>query len=162
MRQRLKRGSKGGQFGHRTPMAEVEPYLVDLIKKLAGMRTPISTSQGLELANLLIEGKSIQKEVLKLKTKNDHAYKLHGSVKLVYSYWQNFLKRNSHLIRAQKTVNFDCKRADWCNYLNMEEMYQEIYRNLCSAGIACEHPEELWRDKNGEVGDRGASIWLQE
>ncbi len=33
----------------------------------------------------------------------------------------------------------------------MEEMCQEIYRNLRSAGIAYEHPEELWRNKNGEV-----------
>jgi hypothetical protein len=33
----------------------------------------------------------------------------------------------------------------------MEEMYQEIYKNLCSAGLACEHPEPLWRDENGEV-----------
>jgi hypothetical protein len=55
------------------------------------------------------------------------------------------------LIRAKKTVKFDSKRADWCNYLNMQEMYQEIYKNLCSAGIACEHPEAQWRDKNGEI-----------
>jgi hypothetical protein len=33
----------------------------------------------------------------------------------------------------------------------MQEMYQEIYKNLCSAGIACELPEARWRDKNGEV-----------
>jgi hypothetical protein len=33
----------------------------------------------------------------------------------------------------------------------MEEMYLEIYKNLHSAGIACEHPEALWRDKNGDV-----------
>jgi hypothetical protein len=33
----------------------------------------------------------------------------------------------------------------------MDEMYQELYQNLCSAGIACKHPEALWIDKNGEV-----------
>jgi hypothetical protein len=33
----------------------------------------------------------------------------------------------------------------------MKEMYQEIYKKLCSTGIACEHPEAQWRDKNGEV-----------
>ncbi len=33
----------------------------------------------------------------------------------------------------------------------MDEMYQEIYQNLCSAEITCKHPEALWRDKNGEV-----------
>ena len=67
-------------------MEEVEPYLVELIKKLAGMRTPITTLQGLELANSLIEGKSIQKEVLKWKARNCHTYKVHGAVKLGKSY----------------------------------------------------------------------------
>jgi len=33
----------------------------------------------------------------------------------------------------------------------MDEMYQEISQNLCSAGIACKHPEALWRGKNREV-----------
>jgi hypothetical protein len=33
----------------------------------------------------------------------------------------------------------------------MEEMYHEIYKNLCSTGIACKHPEGQWRDKNGDV-----------
>jgi hypothetical protein len=27
---------------------------------------------------------------------------------------------------------------------------KNFFRNLCSAGIVCEHSEELWRDKNGE------------
>jgi hypothetical protein len=40
-------------------MEDIEPYLVELIKKLADMRTPITTSQGLQLANLLIEGKLV-------------------------------------------------------------------------------------------------------
>jgi hypothetical protein len=34
---------------------------VELIKKLADMRNPITTSQGLQLASSLIEGKSVQK-----------------------------------------------------------------------------------------------------
>jgi hypothetical protein len=61
-----------------------------------------------------------------------------------------FLRRNNHLIR-QKGVKFENKRAQWYNYLNMDEMYQEIYQNLCSAGIACKHPEALWKNKNGDV-----------
>jgi hypothetical protein len=34
---------------------------VELIKKLAEMRTPVTTFQGLELANSLIKGKSAEK-----------------------------------------------------------------------------------------------------
>jgi hypothetical protein len=69
--------------------------------------------------------------------------------KLGKSYWKNFLKRKRHFIRAKKAVKFENKRSEWCNYLNMEKMYNKVYRILCSAGIACEHPEPVWRDKNG-------------
>jgi len=71
--------------------------------------------------------------------------------KLGLGYWKSFLKRNEDVIRTKKAVKFDNKRADWCTYQNMQEMYEEIYKNLCGAGLACKHPEPLWRDENGEV-----------
>ena len=61
VRQRVKRKSNNGHRGQKTPMHVVEPYLVELIKKLAGMRQPITASQGLQLANSLINKKAIQK-----------------------------------------------------------------------------------------------------
>jgi hypothetical protein len=61
VRQRLKRGKNNGHAGHKSPMEDVEPYLVELIKKLAEMRTPVTTAQGLELANSLIKGKTVEK-----------------------------------------------------------------------------------------------------
>jgi hypothetical protein len=56
-------------------MAHVEPYLVELTIKLAEMRQPITTSQGLQLANPFIKGKSIQKHITDWKTHNCHAFK---------------------------------------------------------------------------------------
>jgi hypothetical protein len=43
-------------------MLEVEPYLVELILKLAEMRQPITTSQSLQLVNSLINGTSKKKK----------------------------------------------------------------------------------------------------
>ena len=57
-------------------------------------------------------------------------------VSLGLGYWRSFMKRNAHLIRSKKGVKFDNKRAEWCNYLNIKEMYDEIYNNLCLAGHA--------------------------
>jgi len=37
VRQRVKRGAKYGHVGQKSPMEDVEPYLVELIKKLASM-----------------------------------------------------------------------------------------------------------------------------
>ena len=61
------------------------------------------------------------------------------------------MRRNEHLIRTKKAFKFDNKRAEWCTYDNIQEMYDEIYQNLYIAGLACKHPEPLWRDENGEV-----------
>jgi hypothetical protein len=31
---------------------------------------------------------------------------------------------------------------------------QEIYKDFCSAGVACEHPELLWLNENGEIAEK--------
>jgi hypothetical protein len=133
-------------------MLEVEPYLVNIIIKLADMRTPISASQRLQLANSLIKGTSIEKKVIEWKKKYCKAFKIgDGNSELGTDYWKRFMKRNNHLIRSKKALKFDAKRAEWCNYTNMLEMYNEIYKDFCSAGVACENPEPVWRNENGDI-----------
>ncbi len=101
MRERLKRGSTNGHVGQVTPMAEVEPYLVELILQLAKMRTPITSAQGLELANSLISGTEMEDKLVEWKSKNCHAYKHTASSdnengkKLSIGYWKSFLERNA-------------------------------------------------------------------
>jgi hypothetical protein len=87
VRQRLIRGRNYGHAGHKTPMEDVEPYLVDLTKKLSEMRTPLSTSQGLELGDSLIVGKSIETALKKWKSKYSHGYRCNGDIKLGKMYW---------------------------------------------------------------------------
>jgi len=152
---RVKQGSKGGKRGLQSPMLEVEPYLVELIIKLADMRTPITTSQGLQLANSLIKGTSVEEKVNEWKKKYCKSFQLGaGKPELDREYWQQFMKRNEHLIRSKKAVKFNVKCAKWCNYSNMLEMYQEIYKDFCSAGVACEHPEPLWWNEKGEIMEK--------
>ena len=117
VRQWLKRGSKHGHVGQTTPMLAVEPYLVELFIQLANMRTPITSTQGLQLANSLISGTKIEEESVEWMSHNCHAYKMtaSGSEKgkqLGLGYWKSFLKR-------KKAVKFDNKCADWCTYQNM-------------------------------------------
>jgi hypothetical protein len=149
-------GSTNGHVGQSTPMAEVEPYLVQLIIQLADMRTPITTVQGQELANSLISGTNVENEIMEWKGNNCHAYKHasvsgHESKKLGLGYWRSFLWRKRTLNQNKKSVKFDNKCAEWCTYENIQEMYEEIYQNLCGAGLACKHPEPLWKYNNGKV-----------
>jgi hypothetical protein len=84
VRQRIKRGRNNGH--HKTPMEDVEPYPVELVKKLAEMRTPVTTAR-FELANSLIKGKSVEKNLEKWKSKYSHGYRLNGGIKLGKTCW---------------------------------------------------------------------------
>jgi hypothetical protein len=55
------------------------------------------------------------------------------------------------LFRSEKGVKVDNKRAEWCNYLNIKEMYDDIYNNLCLAGHAVQHLEPVCRDESGNI-----------
>ncbi len=61
------------------------------------------------------------------------------------------MKRNKYLIAAKKAVKFDTKRAEWCTYSNLEEMYTKIYSHLVTAGLAVKHDEAVWRNEAGKV-----------
>jgi hypothetical protein len=62
IRKRAERGRADGNRGLKSPMFEVEPYLAELIIKLADMRTPIGISQGLQLASSIIKGMSVEEK----------------------------------------------------------------------------------------------------
>jgi hypothetical protein len=57
-------------------MLEVKPYLVELIIKLADMRQPITTVQGLQLVNSLINETSIKEKMIEWKKRSCHAFKV--------------------------------------------------------------------------------------
>jgi hypothetical protein len=74
IRQSVKRNTKNGHIGQSSPMLGIKPYLVELITKLAEMRTPITTNQGLELVNSLISGTSTIDKVVVWKKDNCTAF----------------------------------------------------------------------------------------
>jgi hypothetical protein len=61
------------------------------------------------------------------------------------------MKRNKHLFSSKRAVRFDTKRAEWCTYQNLKEMYDEVYTSLVSSGLAVKHDEALLRNASGEV-----------
>ncbi len=83
-------------------MEDVEPYLVELIKKLAEMRTPVTTAQVLELANSLIKGKTVEKKLEKWKAKYSHGYRLNGAIKLGKTYWKKIFEAKQSFDQSEK------------------------------------------------------------
>ena len=119
--------------GTKSPMADIEPYLVSLILQLANMRAPITTAQGLQLCNSIIKGTKFQHTVSEFQKHNLRSV----TNELGPGYWRGFLNRNKHLIKAKRAVKFDTKRAEWCTYQNLEEMYNEVYSVLSSCFCWC-------------------------
>jgi hypothetical protein len=61
------------------------------------------------------------------------------------------MKRSSDLVKAKEGVKFDSKRADWCTYQNFQLMYQEVYKEMDSTGIALKLDMEVFLDKSGSI-----------
>jgi hypothetical protein len=123
--------------------ATVRKGIVSIIIQLADMHVPISASQGLQLCNSIINGTRFKDEVDKFKKQNCRSATLeHGR-----GYWRGFLKWTKHSVTSKKAVKFDNKHAEWCTYMNMQEMYDEVYISLATAGLAVKHetPVLIWR-----------------
>ncbi len=166
IRSRAKRGNfSGGIAGNTSPMLAIEPYLVEMIRELEKMRVPISSRQGLALANSIISGTAYEKQVLEWKENHCVSSKNNPEQQpmvLGKGYWSGFMKRNKDLVKAKKGVKFDSKRADWCTYQNFELMYNEVYEAMVEAGIASKLDTPTWFDKSGNiVEEEGDAFGLQ-
>jgi hypothetical protein len=52
---------------------------------------------------------------------------------------------------VKRAVKFDTKLAEWCTYQNIQEMYEEVYTYLVTAGLAVKHSDAIWRNEAGDV-----------
>jgi len=154
VKQRLKRKTTKGNTGNSSPMETIEPYIVSIIIQLSNMHIPITILQGLQLCNSIIMGTKFKEQVDVFKRRMCRS----ATPVLGRGYWRGFLKRNKHLISSKKAVKFDTKRAEWCTYLNMKEMYDEVYTSLVDSGLAIKHDVPVWRNDAGEVVNKENSV----
>ena len=144
-----------------SPMIAIEPYIVDLIIQLSRMRSPVNVTTGLQLANSLIAGTSIESELQEWKIRHNihsrRANKVSGNdpaapqQQLGQGYWRGFMKRNGHIVKSKKSVKFDYKQADWCTYANFLMMYCEVYKEMVKGGIAVRLDNKVCMTKEGET-----------
>jgi hypothetical protein len=159
--QRVSKPSRNVVVAHRrkvSPMLEVEAHLADIIIQAARIRQPITPKIGIALANSLVKGSIIEKEVLSWRakslpsshpTKLDPEYEVEGDI-LGKDWWRNFLKR-SPSITSKKAVRCDSLREDWCSEKNFEIMYSEVYEVMVDSRVAIKLDEEVHVDVNGNI-----------
>jgi hypothetical protein len=140
--------------GTESPMAPVEKYIVSLMEQMAKMRQPLNISEGLSLANSLVEGTEWEKAIVDFKTKRGwKPFDEKGEKKAVLGqkWYKNFWKRHSHLLERKKGHKFSKDRAEWSIYRNFVQMYDEVYEAMEHAGVAQKLPEPMWVDEKQQI-----------
>jgi hypothetical protein len=95
--------------GTESPIAPVEQYIVSLMEQMAKLQQPLNISEGLSLANSLIEGTKWEDAVVNFKVNRGwNPIDEHGNNKPVLGkkWYKNFWKCHSHLLERKKGTSF--------------------------------------------------------
>ena len=140
-----------------SPMAPLEPAILEIAIQKGLMNQPLTVSEGLQLCNSLIKkGSSIERDVISFQQKRGQ-FTLTGSrtknpgCLLGAGYWYGFRKRNKHKLVSKRGVQFGHNRSEWCKYDNFQNMYQLVYEAMEHAGVATKLAEPEWQNKMGET-----------
>ena len=134
-------------MGPRSPMADVEPVLVDLIIKMSRIRRCLTPTQCLHLANDLVKGTETEKEVIKFKEKQYH--RRYTSASLGPSYWNGFKSRWGNRICSKRGQKFALDRSSATTFTNISKMYDEVYEALVECGVASQLNTPVYMDREG-------------
>jgi hypothetical protein len=153
IRSRIMRGDLTPTRGPDSPMKEVEPIIVEFIKRLKRMNTLIDCQQILLFANTLIKGTPVEQKVLDFVK---HSCGVDDAVvdhQLGLQYWKGFCKRHEKEI-GKSTLLTTTKRK---HSQNFAVVYQSVYNEMVRDGVARELDAPVWVD-DGNIADNKDSI----
>ena len=114
-----------------TPLMQIEPYLVQISLWKQNDGQPITPSEGISLANSLIEGKPIQTDLKCYQS----SIKASPTGTVSTKFWQNFVKRNKELLEVGKGYRVAGNRTEWVTYENVDLMYDLVYEKMVRSGV---------------------------
>ena len=139
--QRIKRQKPLGYCkGAMSSTRHLEEALVDVLRTVANMNTPLSSGEGIKLANKLIKNMKLEEYIIAYKCKmrmhcGEDGRNKDGTI-LGLGWWQRFMKRSRHKPMSAKGRSFSCNSEDWCTYDNFLNMYKCIYKEMVGTGVA--------------------------
>ena len=107
----------------------------------------LTSSEGLELANSLIEGTSSQKQLQEFQK----VRKQTPTGKLGQKYWTGFLKQHAIQLTTKQGQHFAANRSDWSKRSYVKQMYDCIYDAYVEAGVAKPLDQPVFMDINGQI-----------
>ena len=122
-----------------------------IVKNMAIARMPLENAEALGFVNSLIDG-TIWKD--KLREYQESLPNIAEESKGFYGYaaYWSFLNQHKDEIESMKPVHFAEDRAKWYTPQNFELMYDVIYNNFESTGIA-KQCDLFYADKYGNKVD---------
>ena len=140
--------------GQESPLAPIEPIIVEIILQMARIRQCLTPSRALRLVNDLIDGTKIQQDLIQWKKNNTCS----EDGKVGQGYWYGFLKRHKHLLVSRRGQKYELNRQNWTTFRNFANMYTHIIHEMVGAGVAEPLYEPEWMDKKGAIVDESKSF----
>jgi hypothetical protein len=137
-------------------MAPVEKCIVTLMEQMAKMQQPLNISEGLSLANLLIEGAEWEDVVVEFKRNRGwNPIEKYGKCKPVLGqkWYKNYWQRHSHLLE-KKGHKFSKDPSKWFVHRNFIQMYNEVYDAMVKAGVVEKLVEPMWVDEMQQLTNK--------
>jgi hypothetical protein len=138
--------------GPTSPLAPVEPLLVELCIQRARMGQPLSQNEGILLVNSIIQGTVHQEKLRQFQISyvkmTDDASNLGFAGN---AYWRAFKERNKGKLDAGAPVSQAACRKEWSSYLNFSHMYDLVYEQMDQAGVLGDLEEPVWMNLDGKI-----------
>ena len=99
------------------------------------------------LVNSLIDGISVQKELIEWKRNNTPNF----TGNLGEGYWRKFMTRNKHKIVGKQGQKYELNRQNWTTYNNFVSMYNHVIDELVHTKVAVKLDHPVWMNRNGEI-----------
>ena len=138
--------------GPDSPLAPIEPLLVELCIQRGRMGQPLSQGEGIMLVNSIINETIYQKNLREFQigcVKMDPTAENLGYAGLAY--WRAFKKRNKEKLDAGVAIAQAACRKEWSSYLNFSRMYDLVYEQMDEAGVLQDLEEPVWLNLAGEI-----------
>jgi hypothetical protein len=135
---------------HTSPVAQLEPMIVEYCIRLARMGCPLECGDVLHLANSMIKRDSEAYNNIKAyKDKRDQFFD--PKHPLAHGWYKGFMERYVSEIKRGAGKIRDIKRYTWCTESVFTNMYNAVYDVMVRAGVATVSEEEKMFDSKGDV-----------
>lgn len=150
---RVTKGNVSGLAAQKiSPVADLEPGIVEWCIELARMGAALTKDQVIGLANELIQGTKYEQDLAAFKIKRGIGTK-DDETMLGAAWYRGLMKRHDNFLQRGKCRFKDNKRHTWCTYEHFSNMYDSAYESMVKCGVAEKVSTAIMYDKEGKEVD---------